>query len=95
MDLDLLGAYDSPTALSLDAAHDGVRGRVTVTHAVAVRHLEEAVARSHRPELDRLEEDVVALVAIIGVGVLLMLIARVVLRPQFFHLRRETEGPIR
>jgi hypothetical protein len=24
-----------------------------------------------------------------------MLIARVVLRPQFFHLRRETEGPIR
>jgi hypothetical protein len=36
-----------------------------------------------------------SLVAIIGVGVLLMLIARVVLRPQFFHLRRETEGPIR
>lgn len=36
-----------------------------------------------------------SLVAIIGVGVILMLIARVVLRPQFFHLRRETEGSIR
>ena len=36
-----------------------------------------------------------SLVAIIGVGVVLMLVARVVLRPQFFHLRRETEGPLR
>ena len=35
------------------------------------------------------------MVAIIGVGIVLMLIARVVLRPQFFHLRRETEGPVR
>ena len=35
------------------------------------------------------------LVAIIAVGVVLMLIARIVLRPQFFHLRRETEGPAR
>ena len=35
------------------------------------------------------------LVGIIGVGIVLMLVARVVLRPQFFHLRRETEGPIR
>ena len=33
-------------------------------------------------------------VLLIIVGIL-MLIARVVLRPQFFHLRRETEGPIR
>jgi amino acid transporter len=36
-----------------------------------------------------------SLVGIVGVGVILMLIARVVLRPQFFHLKRETEGPIR
>jgi len=36
-----------------------------------------------------------SLVAIIGVGIILMLIARVVLRPQFFHLKRETEGPVR
>ena len=35
-----------------------------------------------------------SLVAIVGVGVLLMLIARFVLRPQFFHLRRETEGRV-
>jgi amino acid transporter len=35
------------------------------------------------------------LVAIIGVGIVLMLVARIVLRPQFFHLRRETEGPVR
>jgi amino acid transporter len=36
-----------------------------------------------------------SMVAIIGVGVLLMLAARILLRPQFFHFRRETEGPIR
>jgi amino acid transporter len=36
-----------------------------------------------------------SLVAIVGVGVLLMLAARVVLRPQYFHLRRETEGRTR
>ncbi len=36
-----------------------------------------------------------SLVAIVGVGVILMLVARIVLRPQFFHLRRETEGPLR
>jgi amino acid transporter len=36
-----------------------------------------------------------SMVAIIGVGVLLMLAARILLRPQFFHLRRETEGPVR
>jgi len=36
-----------------------------------------------------------SMVAIIGVGIILMLIARVVLRPQFFHLKRETEGPVR
>ncbi len=63
MDLDLLGADDGPAALRLDAAHDGMCGRVAVTHAVAVRHLEEAVTRRHRPELHRLEEDVIARVA--------------------------------
>jgi amino acid transporter len=35
-----------------------------------------------------------SLVGIVGVGVLLMIIARLVLRPQFFHLRRETEGRV-
>jgi amino acid transporter len=36
-----------------------------------------------------------SLVAIVGVGLLLMLVARLVLRPQFFHLRRETERQVR
>ena len=36
-----------------------------------------------------------SLVGIMAVGVILMLVARLVLRPQFFHLRRETEGRIR
>jgi amino acid transporter len=36
-----------------------------------------------------------SLVGIVGVGVVLMLVARFVLRPQFFHLRPETEGRIR
>jgi amino acid transporter len=35
-----------------------------------------------------------SLVGIVGVGAVLMLIARFVLRPQFFHLRRETEGSV-
>ena len=59
VDLHLLGADDRPAALGLDAAHRRVRRRVAVTHAVAVRHLEEPVARRHRPDLHRLEEDVV------------------------------------
>ena len=63
VDLDLLGAHDRPAALGLDAAHHRVGGRVAVAHAVAVRHLEEAVARGHRPEPDGLEQDVVAGVA--------------------------------
>ncbi len=36
-----------------------------------------------------------SLVGIVGVGVILMLVARFVLRPQFFHLKPETEGRIR
>jgi amino acid transporter len=36
-----------------------------------------------------------SLVGIVGVGVILMLIARFVLRPQFFHLKPETEGRVR
>jgi amino acid transporter len=36
-----------------------------------------------------------SLVGIVGVGVVLMLVARFVLRPQFFHLKPETEGRIR
>ncbi len=35
-----------------------------------------------------------SLIGIVGVGIVLMLVARLVLRPQFFHLRRETEGRV-
>ena len=63
MEVDLLRADDGPAAFRLDAPHHRVRGRVAVAHPVAVRHLEEAVARRHRPELDRLEEHVVARVS--------------------------------
>ncbi len=58
VDLDLLGADHGPPALRLHSAHDRVRRRVAVPHAVAVRHLEEAVARRHGPDRHRLEEDV-------------------------------------
>jgi amino acid transporter len=36
-----------------------------------------------------------SLIGIVGAGVILMLVARFVLRPQFFHLKPETEGRIR
>jgi amino acid transporter len=36
-----------------------------------------------------------SLVGIVGVGTVLMVVARFVLRPQFFHLKPETEGRIR
>ena len=63
VDLDLLGADDRPAALGLDAAHHGVGGRIAITHAVAVGHLEEPVAGGDRADRDGLEEDVVAGVA--------------------------------
>ena len=58
VDLDLLRAHDGPAAFRLHAAHDGVRGRMHVPHAVAVGNLEEPVASRHRPDLHGLEEDV-------------------------------------
>ena len=36
-----------------------------------------------------------SLAGILGIGIAFMLLARLVLRPQFFHLRRQTEGPVR
>ena len=44
VDLDLLGAHHGPAAFGLDPAHIGLAGRIAVSHAVAVRHLVEAVA---------------------------------------------------
>ena len=51
VDLDLLGADHGPAALGLDPAHVGLAGRIAVSHAVAVRHLVEAVACGDRADL--------------------------------------------
>ena len=59
MDLALLGADDGPAALGFRGAHRRVRFRHGVTHAVAVRDLEEAVLRRYRTDADGLEQDVV------------------------------------
>src|SRR5258708_12439747 len=63
MDVALLGADHRPAALGLDAAHDRHRRRPVAAHAVAMRHLEEAVARRHRTDAQLLEQHVVAPVA--------------------------------
>ena len=63
MKLHLLRAHDSPPALGLDPSHLGERGGPQVAHAIAVGHLEEAVACRHRTQLHRLEEHVVAYVS--------------------------------
>ena len=68
MELDLLGAHHRPAALGLDAAHGGVAAGVKPAHAVAVRHLEEPVASRHRPDLDRLEQDVEAGLSHVSLG---------------------------
>ncbi|MDD9993310.1 MAG: hypothetical protein OXP75_16055 [Rhodospirillales bacterium] len=68
VDLHLLGADHGPAALRLDPAHPGERRGVAVAHAVAVRHLEEAVVRGHWADRDRLEEHVEAGVALCAAG---------------------------
>ncbi len=64
MDLAFLGADDRPAAFGFRRAHRRVRLRHGVTHAVAVRDLEEAVLRRYRADADRLEQDVVARIAL-------------------------------
>ena len=64
MDLALLGADDGPAAFGFHRAHRRVRFRHGVTHAVAVRDLEEAVLRRDRTDADGLEQDVVARIAL-------------------------------
>ena len=63
MDLALLGGDDGPAAFGLRLAHRCVRRGHLVPHAVAVRDLEEAVARGDGPDPHRFEKDVVAGVA--------------------------------
>ena len=57
-----------PAALGLHAAEVRLRARLLAPEARAVRHLVEAVPQRLRPDLDRLEEDVVAGIARHGPG---------------------------
>ena len=63
MDLAFLGADDRPSPFRLHAAHGGVRQRHVGPHAVAMRHLIEAIFRNDRPDADRFEQNVIARVA--------------------------------
>ena len=63
VDFHHLGADHGPAAFRLHAAHGGQCGGVLVAHAVAVRHLVEAVACGDGADADGLEEDVVAGIA--------------------------------
>ena len=63
MDLSLFGRDDRPAAFSLDSAQPCERLGLGPADARAVRHLVEAVAGGHRADPDRLEQDVVALLA--------------------------------
>ena len=63
VDLHHLGADHGPAALGLHAAHGGQRRGVAIAHAVAVRHLVEAVPRRHGADAHGLEENVVAGIA--------------------------------
>ncbi len=63
VDLAFLGGDHRPAALGLDLAHRRVGERHRVAHAIAMRHLEEAVLGRHRADLQRGEQDVVAGVA--------------------------------
>ena len=59
----VLGADRGPAALRLHPAEGGLRPRLLDPEAGAVRYLVEPVAQRLRPDPDRLEQDVVALLA--------------------------------
>src|SRR5215208_5288025 len=59
MNLDLLGANDSPAALCLDTAHSRVLTAVAPSHAIAVRYLVKSVASGLRSDPHRLEQYIV------------------------------------
>ncbi len=58
VDLHFLGADDAPAALGLHPAHGGSAPRHAVAHAIAVRHLVEAVRRGDRTDLHRLKQTI-------------------------------------
>src|SRR5271165_418853 len=63
MDLDLLGRDDAPPPFGLDRFMRQIGVVIAVTHARAMGNLVEAIACLHRPDLHRLEENVVPSVA--------------------------------
>ena len=63
VDLAFLGADRAPAAFGLDAAQRRLRAGVAVAHAGAMGHLVEAVFGRHRPDGNRLEENIVTRVA--------------------------------
>ena len=63
MDLDLLGRHDAPSPLGLDRLVRQIGVGIAMTHARAMGNLVEAIARPDRPDLHRLEENVVSSVA--------------------------------
>lgn len=63
VDLHLFRAHHCPATFGLHPPHLRQRGRVPVPHAVAVGHLEEAVAGHLGADANRFEEDVVARLA--------------------------------
>ena len=64
MDFHLFGAHNRPATFGLHTAHLRHAGGVGAAHAIAVRHLVEPVACRNRTDLDRLEQDVVARIAV-------------------------------
>jgi hypothetical protein len=66
VDFALFGADDCPAPFGLGLAHRRVRLWHGISHAVAVRHLEKAVAGYDRAEPDWLEQYVVAWIAAHG-----------------------------
>ena len=63
IDGDVAGAHDAPAAFGFGAAEGGAHAWHGIGHAGCVRHGIEAVAGRDRPDLHRLEEDVVTRVA--------------------------------
>ena len=63
MDFHLFGEDDAPAAFRLHPTQLGGGGRVAVAAAIAVRHLVEAVLGGDGADPDRLEQDIIAMVA--------------------------------
>ena len=63
VDFHLLGEDDAPAAFRFHPPHLGRRRWIAIAATIAMRHLIEAVLGRHRPDFDRLEQDIVARIA--------------------------------